>query len=331
MMMTLCGAAQAAAAPAASVKVSLDSAVLLMGNVTPLHIEVIEEANAGGDVFVPADTMCANVEIHSLLRSDTTDLGNNRRQINIDLLIQSFDSGVYRLNPVRYIAGNETIVSNQPVLKVNPCLVDSLETIHDFADVSDVDRHFADYLPDVVVKYWVWILVVLLLAAGGWFAWMRYKKRAVAEPEKAKPVLPPYEEAIEALSALRGENLCQKGMEKEFYTRLTDILRHYLDRRFGINAMEMTSTQILDALHANPDTKLSQPKMQQVLAMADFVKFAKVRPLPADNTAAFNSAEAFVEDTRPVAQPEPTDETAPQDETTRPAETSTPTSNTPKQ
>ncbi|MDE6556545.1 MAG: cell wall anchor protein, partial [Duncaniella sp.] len=92
------------AAPSASLKVSLDSAVLLMGKVTPLHIEVIENTASNGEVYVPSDTFCKNVEIHSLIKSDTIDLGNNRRQINIDLLIQSFDSGVYRLNPVKYIA-----------------------------------------------------------------------------------------------------------------------------------------------------------------------------------------------------------------------------------
>ncbi|MDE6556415.1 MAG: cell wall anchor protein, partial [Duncaniella sp.] len=213
-----------------------------------------------------------------------------------------------------------TIYSNQPVLKVNPCLVDSLETIHDFADISDVNRHFSDYLPDVIVKYWLWILCGLLIAGLGVWFWYSRRNRGELSEEKKVPLLPPYEEAKAALSTLRGENLCQKGMEKEFYTRLTDILRHYLDRRFGINAMEMTSSQIMDALQSNEETRLSQSKMKRVLEMADFVKFAKVRPLPADNTASFNSAEAFIDETRPV--PDHTEENSGETQEQKISETS---------
>ena len=63
--------------------------------------------------------------------------------------------------------------------------------------------------------------------------------------------------------------------------------------------MEMTSTQIRNILQANEETRLSKRNMDQVLETADFVKFAKVRPLPEDNTRSFNSAMQFVEDTKP--------------------------------
>ncbi len=115
---------------------------------------------------------------------------------------------------------------------------------------------------------------------------------------KEKPV-PPYDMAMGSLNRLRADKLCEQGREKEFYTRLTDILRIYLQGRFGINAMEMTSTQIRHSIQANEETRLSKRNMDAVLEMADFVKFAKMRPLPDDNTRAFNSAMQFVEDTKP--------------------------------
>lgn len=61
----------------------------------------------------------------------------------------------------------------------------------------------------------------------------------------------------------------------------------------------MTSTQIRRMLNANEETRLSKENMERVLETADFVKFAKVRPLPDDNVKAFNSAMQFVEDTKP--------------------------------
>lgn len=68
--------------------------------------------------------------------------------------------------------------------------------------------------------------------------------------------------------------------------------------------MEMTSTEIMRSLRANEATRLSADRMRAVLEVADFVKFAKMRPLPDDNVKAYNSAVAFVEDTKPAPEPE---------------------------
>lgn len=111
---------------------------------------------------------------------------------------------------------------------------------------------------------------------------------------------PPYDVAIAKLSRLREEQLCEQGLQKEYYTRLTDILREYLDRRFGINAMEMTSTQIRQALNSSKGEIMSKELVEQVLEIADFVKFAKAQPLGDDNIKAYEAARKFVEDTKPA-------------------------------
>lgn len=302
-----------------SLKVSLDSAFLLMGRTTPLHIELITDDNTDGQLIIPKDSLCDKVEILKYLNADTTGLGSGRREIRQDIVLQSFDSGVYRLKPILYVANGETIASNRLVLKVFPVDVDSLETIHDYADVADVDRRFIDYLPDFIVDYGLWILaVIIVLAIGGFVFYMMKKKKNPFAAPAPKPV-PPYEKAIDELSRLRAEKLCEQGKEKEFYTRLTDILRIYLNGRFGINAMEMTSTQIRRVLEANEETRLSKENMERVLETADFVKFAKVRPLPDDNVRAFNSAMQFVEDTKPRPVIPETDEKqeTPKEESTK--------------
>lgn len=289
-----------AGAQSSSVSVSLDSAYVLMGKATPLHVTVVTSASAPGRLVIPADTMCTNVEILKALTADTSDLHNDRIEVKQELLLQSFDSGTYILNPLLYISGNETIASNRPVLKVIPVDVDSLQSINDYADVVDVKRKLGDYLPDFLADYGAWILAALLLIAVGYFLFKRLYRRDNVTEEKKKIVIPPYEKAIQELQSLRTEKLCENGHEREFYTRLTDILRRYLHGRFGINAMEMTSTQIRHILQRNEETRLSKRNMDQVLETADFVKFAKVRPLPEDNMRSFNSAMQFVEDTKPL-------------------------------
>ena len=309
-----------------SLKVSLDSAYLLMGKATPLHIELITASSADGQLLVPKDTLCDKVEILKALEADTSDIHNGRIQIDQQLLLQSFDSGTYVLNPIRYVQGNETIASNRLVLKVMPVPVDTLTTIHDYADVQDVDRRFVDYLPDFLVDYGLWILALIIVLGAGYYLYRRLSRKGVETKEKVI-VIPPYELAIQELDSLRSDKLCEQGREREFYTRLTDILRQYLQGRFGINAMEMTSTQIRHMLQTNEETRLSKRNMDQVLETADFVQFAKVRPLPEDNTRSFNSAIQFVEDTKPLPPAQADDDT---DETPTASQATTTTPETEK-
>ncbi len=275
-----------------------------MGKTTPLHVEVVNDVSAKGLILIPKDSVCDKVEILQVLNADTTEVGSGRQEVKLDIILQSFDSGMYRINPIKYVEGNETILSNQPVLKVLPVSVDTLQTIHDYADVADIDRSFIDYLPDFVVDYGLWILAIIIaLGVTAYVIYFVTKKKNPFAPAPQKPI-PPYEKALQELAQLRAEKLCEQGKERDFYTRLTDILRVYLHGRFGINAMEMTSTQIRHTLQANEETRLSKKNMEQVLETADFVKFAKVRPLPDDNVKAFNSAMQFIEDTKPQPNPE---------------------------
>lgn len=298
-----------ASAQNSSIKVSLDSAFLLMGKTTPLHLEIVTSASQEGKLLIPKDSLCDKVEILKLLEADTNQLGNDRIEVKQDIILQSFDSGVYHLNPILYVIANDTIRSNRLALKVLPAMIDSLETIHDYADVSDIKRHLIDYLPDFIVDYGLWILAaIILIGAGIYLVYIFRRNKNPFAPAPVKPI-PPYEKAIDELNRLRSEKLCENGQEKEFYTRLTDILRIYLHGRFNINAMEMTSTQIRETVERNEETKISKENMESVLEIADFVKFAKVRPLPDDNIKAFNSALQFVEDTKPQPVTEEDEET----------------------
>lgn len=287
--------------------VSMDSATLLMGRVTPYHIELLTPADARGQLLVPKDSMCANVEIAVVEPADTNRVENGRMVVRQTIMLQSFDSGMYLMNPVVYISGHDTILSERLALKVIPVPVDTLTTIHDYADVVDVNRKIIDFLPDWMADYGIWILGIILACAVIYYGFRMVMKKP-QQQEKAIPLVPPYDEAVAALNALHEQKLCEQGREKDFYTRLTDILRNYLQRRFGINAMEMTSSQILARLENQEDTRLSKRYMNEVLKIADFVKFAKVRPMPDDNVQAYNSAIQFVEDTKPSETPAENDE-----------------------
>ena len=195
-------------------------------------------------------------------------------------------------------------------------------TVHDYADVADVNRHFLDYFPDWFSDYGIWILLALILLAVCVFVYLKWLRKGNLPLISKKKPEPPYEVAVKSLAALHDEHLCERGQVKEYYTRLTDILRVYLHRRFGINAMEMTSTEIRAAVRKNQETRPSEAYMAKILEISDFVKFAKVRPMPEDNERAFRDAMQFVEDTKPV-------EIAPEEETSE-ENTGKPAANTTK-
>lgn len=282
-------------------KAKLDSAILLMGKTTALHLEITQDKDARG--FFPGeqlDTLSAMVEIAERLAADTTSLDNNRIQINRDLIIQSFDSGLWVIKPIPYVINGDTAYSNQLTLKVLPVDVSQMKDIHDIKPVEDVPFNLLDWLPDY---WWAWLLGLLLIVGGVW-VYRKYYKKGINPLKPSKKRLPPYEEAMINLRNLKAAQLWQQGQEKEYFTGLTDILRVYIDRRFDINAVEMTSSQIIDTLKRNEETKAVNEQLEMILEIADIVKFANARPLADDNEVAYQRAVNFVEATRPVEKPE---------------------------
>ena len=296
----------------------LDSAYLLMGRTTTLHVELTKDNGADGyfaprvsplavdgkiyDPLTVGGTNSAEIAEHVEVVSITVDsasIGNNRTQINRDLVLQSFDSGVYIIPEQLYIIGADTFRSNPVTLKVLPVDVDSLATVHDYKTIESVPFKLLDYVPSFIVNYWWIILLIILLAAIALALYFSKDIKSIVKPEK---IIPPYDEAVERLRLLKERQLWQSGQEKEYYTELTDILRNYIFRRFGINAMEMTSSQIIAVLKKNEETRAVNEQLNMILEVADFVKFAKLRPLPDDNERSYARALNFVNETKPVEE-----------------------------
>ena len=287
---------------AVRVRAFMDSTQLLMGNTMAIHLDIVEPiSDAQGQIVLQKDsTLIPEIEVRDIITIDTGDLGNNLRQIRREMIIQSFDSGDYIIPEIKYAIATDTTLSDKLALRVIPVDVSNMETINPDADIQNAESRWWDFLPAFIVDYWEWILISIIIIAAAVTAFLMLRKKGVKQIFKPQaPPLSPYEVAIRDLNHLKERNLCAAGNEKEYYTDLTDILRVYLQNRFGINAMEMTSSQITAELNKNDETRLPNRLMKQILEIADFVKFAKQRPLPEDNTRSFNSAMQFVEDTKP--------------------------------
>ena len=302
----VCGTAAFASAKGSVVmRAKLDSTILLMGKQTALHLEVAQDKDAVGHLVQEmAPTLTDGVEVIDRPTPDTTDLGNNRIQINRDLIIQSFDSGVYVIPPFEYVVGRDTFRCSHLTLKVLAVNVDSMTTVHDFKPVEGVPFKIVDMLPDFIADYWWLYLAFIVAVAIVLVLYYYWKKKGTLPLIPQKKEIPPFEEAMQCLDKLKERQLWQSGQEKSYYTELTDILRRYISRRFGVNAAEMTSAEIMSAMRKKEESRMVNDKLSDILSLADFVKFAKVRPLSDENETAFQRAVQYVEGTKPAPEPE---------------------------
>ena len=283
------------------VEAAMDSSVLWMGEQTLIHLSLTQDDDM--QVVLPAidvpGELTKGVEVLDISEPDTTLLGNNRLHIKQEVLITSFDSGFYYLPPFKYLFEEDTFATQSLSLKIVPVSIEPDATADNVKDIKDVAKPpfvLWDFVP-------VWVLWLLLAIAAialiAMYVVRLLRNRKVVEQVVPEKIIPPYDLAMQALGELRDSKLWQQGQEKAYYTRLVDILREYIDSRFGINAMEMTSTEIMASLKADKEMKEVNKYMGEILSMADFVKFAKMRPMPDDNERVMRYAFDFVELTRP--------------------------------
>ena len=283
------------------IDVKVDTADILVGEQTTLHVTVTTDPNRRIIIPLPSDTLMTGVEVISVSDADST-VADGRLVIRRDILVTSFDSSLYLLPPFIAIDGADTIASNQVALKVStvPVDVDNPEKFYDIKDVWKPPFVLADYYP------WIFgVLTALFLICVIGYLVQRYRRHRSEVPVKpAEPELPPYEVAIRELDSIKDQKLWQQGLNKEYYTQVTDTLRRYISRRYGVNAMEKTSEEILAIIERESDEHTVYDTLRQVLRLSDYVKFAKLHPLPDENDESMRNAYLFVNQTKRTEAPQ---------------------------
>jgi len=162
-------------------------------------------------------------------------------------------------------------------------------------------------------KFWLSVLIILiLLAVAAFIAYRMWKKRKergylIKPPQPPRPA---HEVAMEELQALFNSDLLDKGRVKEFFIRLSDIMRSYLEGRYFVRALEETTAEIMRDVRKHISDEEQTDMLRRILTLSDLVKFAKYRPAADEIAAVKEQSVAFVEDTRVVYEAEA--ETVPQ-------------------
>ena len=140
------------------------------------------------------------------------------------------------------------------------------------------------------------ILFVLLLILLAYLINRLNTNKSVIKPIKFIKKVSAHQKAITEIEKLKEEKAAVSEDQKSYYTRLTMILRQYIAERFNFDAMEMTSSEIIERLRGENEGAIEE--MVSLFRTADLVKFAKYSVLVNENDQNLVNALSFINDTK---------------------------------
>lgn len=213
--------------------------------------------------------------------------------------ISAYDSGRFAIPILQFAyldanADTQLVLSDSAFLNCSTVAIDTTQAIKDVKDIYEVD--YKKPFP-----WWIVFLALGLIALGLliYFLIKRRKKRVILDPVEEIQLIDPVDEALAKLNKIKEERSWTKVNAKIFFTQITDIIRRYLERQFQIEAEEMVSSEIMDALRKQSFSSESENILLPVLRTSDFVKFAKYKPSPGEFEDSLSKAINFVLETRP--------------------------------
>ncbi len=157
-------------------------------------------------------------------------------------------------------------------------------------------------MPISVIHLLPWLLLLLAAACVAYWLWRRRRRDEGEDVPRRSAILPrlPHEEAYEALDRLEASNLLERGEIKEYHIVVSEIIRTYVEGRFDVYALEMTTGEVIEGLGDRGLEGGTLGAFHDFLGACDLVKFAKLRPTPAGCRQVLARARELVDRTRPV-------------------------------
>ena len=293
---------------AQQVKGAVDTTSIRIGEQITYEFQV--EANSTDLVMFPEGQTFQPLEMIEAYQVDTSYAGAKMNLIKRYGLTQ-FDSGSYTIPRQLISINQQPFYTDSVAIEVNNVVIDTTKQgLYDIKDIVAVER--------ATSKIWTYLLYFLILAAVIavflYFIIRRSRKKAEAEKK-----LPPFEQALFSLKQLDQEykeparGIDERDVTKAYYSKLTDIVRRYLDEEVYDRSMESTSSELIERLMLEKQegkidlSKETILKLDQILKRADLTKFARTSPGTGQAEADRLVAEEIVKETK-EAIPPPTEE-----------------------
>ena len=257
------------------------------------NIKIGEQIEYKISVQAPADAVVVFPEGQTfgaleMVKTNPTDTLKEKGKFRLEkaYYLTQFDEGKYTIPQQKIQISHKDFYTDSLLVEVHNVAVDTLkQPLYDAKPIAEVTSPSSSHL-------WLWIvgIVALLLTAAALYFFVFRKKKLSAEEERKK--LPPFERAIQDLKDLQNSKYLIESKHKAYYTRLTDIVKEYLEDEVHILAKESTTDELLAKINNLQKTgKLylsteTINNLKRVLQNADLVKFAKSKP--SDNNAEYD-------------------------------------------
>ncbi len=290
----------------ATVKASIDTNAIKIGE--QLYYTITVETNATNLVVFPEGESFNPMEVVESLSADTTGLQNRYRLVKEYALTQ-FDSGSYMIPRQEVLINDTSFYTDSMRVEVANVLVDTTkQKMYAIKPAMEVPSTFS-------IPAWLWWVLGMLAVGGLIYLLLRQRRKK----QQAQKQLPPYERALFELQQLDRSNLLENRETKEYYSKLTEAVRRYLEDEVHLRAMESTTSELIHDLEnrmKNGELKLSRQTIDDlkvILQRADLAKFANSRPDIITAKGDRSTIEHVIIDTK-AAIPEPTEEELLKDE-----------------
>lgn len=282
------------------VEARIDSIQMLIGQ--QVHVTVTVTAPAKATVVFPTyksrEQLVEGVEVLSVGEEQKEDIDHGQQSSRVYTLT-SFDGKLYYLPPFKVKVDGKTYQSKSLALKVMEVDVDTTKMNQFFGpkDVQDNPFLWSDWS----LIFWLSVLLLLLLGAATYLYIRLHDNKPLIKSFKLVKRLLPHQKAMKEIEQIKADKMISSENQKEYYTKLTDTLRRYIEERYKFSAMEMTSSEIIERLTQNGDQK-SLDELRQLFMTADLVKFAKYSTLINENDMNLVNAIEFINQTKQEQQ-----------------------------
>ena len=285
------------------VKTQIDSTEILIGQQAHITLDVTLKSGMKLVLpeFKPQQNITPGVEVVEQSVADTSSLGDDKLKISRVYTLTSFDENIYYIPAMNVKVDGKDYKSKELALKVLTVEVDTLhpEKFYPPKDVQNNPFKWEDWS----TIFWMGMILTALVILA-YYLYTRFKenKPIIAKVKFVKRLLP-HQKAMNEIERIKANNLVSSDNQKEYYTQLTDTLRKYIEERFGFNAMEMTSSEIISSLKSHGDNEMIS-ELNQLFETADLVKFAKYSTLINENDNNLVNAIQYINSTKMEDQPQ---------------------------
>ena len=291
---------------AISIESDVDKANILIGDVFTYTVNIIHD----GDVQIHTPALAQNLGMFEIRDYKVSEPAEQDGKIveKTEYMLSTFDTGEYEIPPLEigYTVGLDTILH---IIKTKPILINVASLNPDEAgDIRDIKPPLEP--PRSFARLIILVVIIVLAIAIALFLYYYFKRRKEGKallPRRQKPPRPAHEIALEDLQKLVESDLLATGQVKQYYIELSEIIRLYIENRFSILSLEMTTDQLLGEMEREDLLPEYIETVKEFLISCDLVKFAKYIPSDKEDQDTTQLAFDFVEKSKLVFVPTETE------------------------